>query len=112
MSSDALDIYRKHLNAQLGVDGVFTQRGIFDPAGLAIDIYGVFDDNTFRSGMDSGNQNPLRDGARFILSFIPDEIAGFDVYDDYEVYLEHEDKQLKINFAEKDSSGAQVFWFK
>jgi len=110
MSSDALNIYREHLNYQLGEDGAFTQLAIFDPSGLAIEIYGVFDDNTFRQGADTAGQRPKKEGARFILSFVPTELEGFDVYANYNIYLEHENKQFKVEYMEKDSTGAQVLW--
>jgi hypothetical protein len=110
MSSDALDIYREHLNEQLGENASISERAVFDPNGLAIDIYGVFDDNTFRSGQDTANQNPKREGARFTISQMPVTVIDFDVYTDVEIYFPYRDKTFKINFIEKDEQGAQVLW--
>jgi len=110
MSSDALDIYREHLDEQLGVNAPATEEAVFDPDGLAISIYGVFDDNTFRSGADRNNNFPKSAGARFTISQLPSAIVSFDVYLNFNIYFPYRGKLYKIEYIEKDEQGAQVLW--
>ncbi len=107
MSSDALDIYREHLDEQLGENSPITQKAYFDPDGLNEEIFGVFDDNTFRDGQGRGNFNPKRSGARFTVS----SILTFDIYDNANLQITYPvDKIFKIQYIEKDDTGAQVLW--
>jgi hypothetical protein len=110
MSSDALQIYQEHQDEQFGENSPFTEMAVFDPDGLSIDIWGVFDDNTFRDGQGRGNFNPKRSGARFVISQMP--VTGFDVYTDYQLSFPERSLLFKIEYAEKDKQGAQVLWLK
>jgi hypothetical protein len=111
MSSDALDIYRDHLDEQLGVNAPATEEAVIDPSGtLETHIYGVFDDNTFRNGQDTANQYPKREGARFTISQIPASMTNFDVYANINIYLPYRDKTFIIQYIETDKQGAQVIW--
>jgi hypothetical protein len=112
MSLDTLDIYRDHLDEQLGINAPMSEEAVFDPSGLSIKIYGVFDDNTFRSGEDRANQNPKREGARFTISQMPSTVINFDIYSDVEIYFPYRDKTFKIQYVETDDSGAQVLWLR
>jgi hypothetical protein len=113
MSSDALDIYRDHLDEQLGVNAPMTEEAVIDPSGLLeAHIYGVFDDNTFRDGQDRNNNFPKSAGIRFVISQIPDMMkdASFDIYANVSIYFPYRDKTYIIQYAEKDEQGAQVLW--
>jgi hypothetical protein len=113
MSSDTLNIYREHLDEQLGVNAPATEEAVIDPSGtLEANLYGVFDDNTFRSGADRNNNFPKSAGARFTISKIPDNMKdeNFDIYTNVSIYFPYRDKTYLIQYIEKDEQGAQVLW--
>ena len=107
MSAEALAIFNTHLAEQLGENGVFTESGVYDPDGDAVDLTGVFDDHTFKgSAKDGGNNNQQKEGARFIVASMTD----FDLYDNKQLFLSYRNKTYTIEYVERDESGAQVLW--
>lgn len=111
MSTDALDIYREHLNEELGESSPISETATYDPSGTdEAELSGVFDDNTFISGKATapGRNTPKREGARFIVSTILD----FDIYENKEIYFPYRSQSFVIHYIEKDASGAQVLWLR
>lgn len=107
MTTEALDIYRLHLNEQLGENSPVTTEATLDPSGEdEVTLYGIFEENTFRSGSDTANQFPKRSGARFIVP----TIENFDIYENKEIVIPYYDKRYTVNFIETDENGAQVLW--
>lgn len=106
MSKSTLDIYKAHLDAQLGENSPITIRAIIDPSGLNAVVYGVFDDTDYFGNKDGGNVRQFLDGRRFILSIKP----AFDVYDNLELYFPDLSLTYKIQRIDTDLTGAQVLW--
>jgi len=104
MSSNALEIYDDQLNFILGVNGHHTESAIYDPEDLAVTIYGVFDDHTFRGNKDAGNVKQKITGPRFVVS----ESMTFNVYKDK--ILQVRETNYTIQYIDKDENGAQVIW--
>lgn len=105
MTTSALDIYKLHLTAQVGENSPFTETAIYDPSGADVILYGVFDDNTYRSYKDAANVIQKKSSPRFIVS---ENVTGFDVYAEKEIFIR--DKNYKIEFVDKDANGLQVLW--
>ena len=108
MTTDAINIHAAHLTAQLGEDGVFTECAVYDPTGAAVDIYGIFDDNTYRGNKDSANVYQEITGPRFVVSSILD----FEIYDDQTLHLASNDTTYIIDYVDTDEKGAQVIWLR
>ena len=107
MTSSALDIYKLHLTAQVGENSPFTETAIYDPSGADVTLYGVFDDNTYRSYKDAANVVQKKSSPRFIVS---ENVTGFDVYADKDLFLTYRNRTYKIEFVDKDEQGLQVLW--
>jgi hypothetical protein len=111
MSSETLEIRREQLNAQLGEDSPDTELAIFDPAGKALPMYGVFDDNVIRQNKDSGNVSQLTRKPRFIISELPYAIDNMINKDLSFPYRNTESKSLwEIKSITEDAEGVQILW--
>jgi hypothetical protein len=108
MSSEAIDIMQSHLEAQLGEDGVFTEKFIYDPSGLSETVYGVFDDATYQDNKDSANVYQKITGPRIVMA----EVLNFDVYQNKEIYRVRKDKTFIIDYPDTDDQGMQVIWLR
>lgn len=111
MSSDTLSIYSETLAAQLGEDGIFTERAVIDPDGIhgdPVEIWGIFEDNTKVGNKDSGHVEQKTTGPRFITA----SISNIDVYDDYAITFPDRGEEYKfiIQYINRDMQGAQVLW--
>ena len=107
MTTSALNIYKAHLNAQLGENSPITLQAIIDPSGEdESTVYGVFDDTDYKGNKDSGNVRQYLDGRRFILSSPP----TVDVYADKTIYFPDLDTSFTIQRIDKDTYGAAVLW--
>ena len=96
----------QHLSEQMGEDGFFTGKAIFDPGGQNGILYGFFDDNTNAKEKDKGNVLQKNSGRRFVLS----EIPVFDVYQGFSLYIEETNLTYKIRLIDRDIQGVQVLW--
>lgn len=107
MTTNALNIYKTHLNNQLGENSPITIMAIIDPSGVNESIvYGVFDDTDYRGNKDGGNVKQYLDGRRFILSTPP----TLDVYQDKEIFIPDLNVTYIIRRIDKDIHGAAVLW--
>lgn len=107
MTLSALDIYKLHLNEELGENGVFAEPAIFDPSGInELELSGVFDENNFRGNVDTAGIQKKKDGARFIVS----TMTTFDLYNNVQLYLSYRNLTYTIQEVERDAQGAQVLW--
>jgi len=106
MSTEAINIHSAQLAYQLGENGVFTERAVYDPDGLALDVYGIFDDNTYRENRDAANVMQVVTGPRFVVSSITD----FDIYDNKILYIVSKDRNYTIDYIDTDEKGALVIW--
>lgn len=106
MTTAARNIQDAHLAAQLGENGVFTEQAIFDPTGVAVILYGWFDDTVLAENKDSGNVKQKNIKRRFVLSAVP----AFDVYDKKILTLVESGESYTIEYVDKDEHGPQVLW--
>ena len=107
MTTSARNIYKAHLNAQLGENSPITIEAIIDPSGInETTVYGVFDDTDYKGDKDGGNVKQYLDGRRFILSTPP----SLDVYEDKTIYFPDLSATYTIRRIDKDETGAAVLW--
>jgi hypothetical protein len=106
MSTEAINIHSTQLAYQLGEEGVFTERAVYDPDGSALDVYGIFDDNTYRGDKDAANVFQHITGPRFVVS----SITTFDIYDNKILYIVSKDRNYTIDYIDTDEKGALVIW--
>lgn len=105
MTTNALDIYKLHLTAQVGENAPFTEQAIYDPSGTDVTLYGVFEDNTYRSYKDAANVVQKKSSPRFIVS---ENVTGFDLYADKPIMIRS--KNYTIQTVDYDAQGLQVLW--
>ena len=106
MTSNALNIYKGTLDFQLGEDSPITEQAIYDPSGLEVILYGVFEANTYRGDKDGGNVTQKLLAVRFLLS----SPLTFDIEDDKQIYFPHRDRMYTIQYQDTDDNGVQVLW--
>jgi len=108
MSDEALNVYETQLDWQLSTEGHFTSQAFFDPSGVNIELWGVFDSFTENKKEDGGHgfqKNVIHCFTLSRNSTLPDFNAS-------------ENKQLavtgyrtyKINTKSKNENGAVVLW--
>lgn len=108
MSDDALNIYENHLAEQLGEDGVFTEKAIYDPDGENKTIYGIFDENTYRGNIDDANVSQKITGPHFVVA----SILSFNIYDNKWLRLIKRNKTFIIDYVDTDEQGMQMIWLR
>lgn len=108
MSTDALDIYREHLNEQMSENGSFTEPAVIDPSGeLEVSVYGIFDENYIQENKDGGNAKQKNITARFYLSELP---LSYDDLLNLDIQLTYRDETYSIDYVSKDAEGLNVLW--
>jgi len=107
MTTSALNIYKTHLNEQLGENSPITIMAIIDPSGIdESTVFGVLDNTDYKGPKDGGNVKQFLDGTRFILSSPP----TLDVYADRTIYFPDLNITYTIRSISKDDFGAAVLW--
>lgn len=106
MTTSTLDIYKDILDFQLGEDSPITESAVYDPAGSATTIYGVFESNTYRGDKDGGNVTQKLTAARFILS----DPLSFNIEDNKQIYFPYRSATYTIQYQDTDENGVQVLW--
>jgi hypothetical protein len=102
----ALDIYQEQLEYNMGENGQFTEEAIFDPADIAVSLYGIFDEFTYSSKSDSSGNIAKQSRGIFLVSKAPE----FDIYEKKQIYLTGRDKMYTIEYIEYDDNGVQKLW--
>lgn len=101
------DVHQEQLEYIMGEDGTCTEAAIFDPSGIALAIYGIFDNVTFRSTDKDGNGSAKKNTtAVFTVASAPD----FNVYDRVKLHLTERGTTMTVEYIDRDKTGVQRIW--
>lgn len=102
----AVELYKANLDVILGATAPTSSTAIYDPAGVATILYGIFDDvkNETTKSDPSGNSMTKNSYIIFTVSTAPD----FDIYEKKILRVNAVDYTIK--YVENDHTGSQRLW--